>query len=68
MFEAEKMLKMVLTQARVINNNWKIHGIEQMVTTQTNIDSYLEEPNQIAEAPIKLGNIIVSSLAPWEYD
>ena len=40
MFEAEKMLKMVLTQANVINERWQGLGIK-MVTTQTKIDSYL---------------------------
>ena len=42
MFEAEKMLKMVLTQASVINKRWQsMFGIEQIVTTQTKIESYL---------------------------
>ena len=41
MFEAEKMLEMVLTQASVINKKWQGVDIEKMVTTQTNIDSYL---------------------------
>ena len=40
MFEAEKMLKMVLAQASMINKAWQAYGIEQMVTTQTKIDSY----------------------------
>lgn len=47
MFEAEKMLKMVLTQASVINKRWQsMFGIEQIVTTQTKIESYLSLKQQ----------------------
>ena len=46
MIEAEKRLKMVLMQANVINQRWKSLGIEEMVTTQTNIDSYLSLPGK----------------------
>lgn len=47
MFEAEKMLKMVLTQASVINKRWQsMFGIERIVTTQTKIESYLSLKQQ----------------------
>ena len=49
MFEAEKMLKMVLAQASMINKSWREYGIEQMVTTQTKIDSYLSQAKKSAQ-------------------
>ena len=52
MFEAEKMLKMVLAQANVINKRWqKVNDIEQRVTTQTNIDSYLSLKQENLDGP-----------------
>ena len=46
MFEAEKILNKILAQANVINEKWQEFGVEQMVTTQTNIDSYLSLPGK----------------------
>ena len=48
MFEAEKMLKMVLTQANSLN---KVFFKKRMVTTLTNIDSYLSLKQENLDGP-----------------